>query len=204
MPCSFHRRSSLALLLAASSVWLALAGPISADDSIAKLAAARVPKDAAFLSSSLRLREQAERFIGSRAFAALRGLPSVKRAMEAFEEQKSLPGNPLALVSVFLELPENQQAVEVLADLVSNDSFVYGEPSCVTLMDLFRKLQTANQVAGVVQMVGGRSRGDGLGIELDIDLGNGDEEEDEDDDADEDDADDDCPAENGVHIGIEQ
>jgi len=168
-------RSCLALLFAGTSAWVALVGPTSADDSIATLAAARVPKDAAFLSSSLRLREQAERLLGSRAFAAVRELPSVKRALEAFEEQKSLPGNPLALVSVFLELPENQQAVEVLADLVSNDSFVYGEPSCVTLMDLFKKLQTANQVAGFVRRVGGRSGGDGPGIELDIDLGGGDD-----------------------------
>ncbi len=164
--------SSIALLFAAGFAWVALVGSISADDSIATLAAARVPKDAVFLSSSLRLREQAERFLGSRAFAAIRGLPSVKRAIEAFEEQSSLPGNPLALASVFLELPENRQAVEVLADLVSNDSFVYGEPSCITLMELFRKLQTANQVAGVVRMVRGRSGGDGPGIELeDLEVG---------------------------------
>lgn len=177
-------RSSVALLFAAGSAWVALVGSISADDSIATLAAARVPKDAAFLSSSLRLREQAERFLGSRAVATVRELPSVKRAIKAFEEQASLPGNPLALVSVFLELPENRQAVEVLADLVSNDSFVYGEPSCVTLIDLFKKLQTANQVAGVMRRVRGRSGGDGPGIELDIDLGDGaDKDADKDDGA---------------------
>lgn len=169
--CFSGLRSFVALLFAAGSAWVALVGSISADDSIAKFAAASVPKDAAFLSSSLRLREQAELFLGSRAFAAIRGLPSVKRAIEAFEEQSSLPGNPLALASVFLELPENRQAVEVLADLVSNDSFVYGEPSCITLMELFRKLQTANQVAGVVRMVRGRSGGDGPGIELDLEVG---------------------------------
>jgi len=153
-----------------------------AADGLAELGAATVPKDAAFLSSSLRLREQLQRFADSRAYAALRELPAVKRGLEAYEEQKSLPGNPLALASVFLELPENKQALELLADLVANDSFVYGEPSCTTLFELFRKLQETNQVVGILQMVGGESGG--LGIELDgfeLELDGDDDDEDDDD-----------------------
>ena len=109
-----------------------------------------VPADAAFLSASLRLREQYDRLVQSNAWAALRDLPGVKRALDSFEEQRSMPGSPVSMVDTFVELPENAQAVELLKDMVSRDTFVYGEPSCIAFVKLVQKLQQAQQMAGLL------------------------------------------------------
>ncbi len=115
---------------------------------------ATVPADAAFLFSSLRLKEQFDAIVGSNAFAAIRGLPAVKRAFDSWEEQKEMPGSPVSMFLTFLELPENEQAVELLADMVATDTFVYGEPSCVAFVKLLRKLQQAQQAGAIAGQAG--------------------------------------------------
>ena len=110
---------------------------------------ATVPADAAFLFSSLRLKEQYDAIVESNAFAAIRELPAVKRAFDSWEEQREMPGSPVSMFLTFLELPENEQAVELLTDMVSTDTFVYGEPSCVAFVTLLRKLSQAQQATAV-------------------------------------------------------
>jgi len=144
--------------IAASRRWcqaaMLLIGPLTATAAVAAPPAplagsgvATVPDDAAFLFSSLRLREQYNRLIGSNAYAAIRSLPAVKRALASWEEQREMPGSPVSMFLTFLELPENAQAVELLADMASTDTFLYGESSCVAFATLLRKLQQA-QLAG--------------------------------------------------------
>lgn len=111
---------------------------------------ATVPADAAFLFSSLRLREQYDRLAGSNAYAAVRALPAVKRALSSWDEQREMPGSPVSMFLTFLELPENAQAVELLADMVATDTFLYGESSCVAFVTLLRKLQQAQQAAQII------------------------------------------------------
>jgi hypothetical protein len=112
---------------------------------------ATVPADAAFLFSSLRIQEQYDAIIGSNAFAAIRELPAVKRAFDSWEEQKEMPGSPVSMFLTFLELPENEQAVALLSDMVATDTFVYGEPSCVAFVKLLRKLQQAQQAGAMLE-----------------------------------------------------
>lgn len=112
---------------------------------------ATVPADAAFLFSSLRLKEQYDALVASNAFAAIRELPAVKRAFDSWDEQREMPGSPVSMFLTFLELPENEQAVELLTDMVSTDTFVYGEPSCVAFVKLFRKLSQTQQAAAAVE-----------------------------------------------------
>ncbi|MGI9178141.1 MAG: hypothetical protein ACR2IT_09840 [Pirellulales bacterium] len=159
---------------------------------LAELGVALVPHDAAFLSSSLRLREQYDRIVKSNAFAAIKALPAVQRAIDSFEEQRSTPGSPFSTFDTFMQLPENEEAVEFLADMVATDTFVYGEPSCVAFWRLMRKLVESQQRAGL------RDVGDGgrLTIEEDAIAKQEDEDDDEandddDDDDDEEDEDDD-------------
>ena len=115
---------------------------------------ATVPADAAFLFSSLRLREQYDAIVQSNAFAAIRELPAVKRAFDSWEEQREMPGSPVSMALTFLELPENEQAVELLTDMVATDTFVYGEPSCVAFVTLLRKLTQMQQMAAAVEEEG--------------------------------------------------
>lgn len=108
-----------------------------------------VPRDAAFLSSSLRLREQYDLVVTSNAFAAIKSLPVVARALDSIDEQRTTPGSPFSTFDTFMQLPENERAVELLADMVSTDTFVYGEPSCISFWQLLRKLTAAQQRAGI-------------------------------------------------------
>lgn len=110
---------------------------------------ALVPHDAAFLSSSLRLRQQYDAIARSNSFKAIMGLPAVKRALDSYEEQRSTPGSPFSTFEAFLELPDNRAAADLLTDMVATDTFVYGEPSCVSFWKLVRKVMEAQQRAGI-------------------------------------------------------
>jgi hypothetical protein len=136
-----------AICLAVAGAWQRDA--VAADTKEAALGVSIVPQDAAFVSSTLRLREQYDRLMASRAVAAIKELPAVKRALESYEEARTTPGSPFSTFDAFLQMPENADAAELLADMVSTDSFVYGEPSCVSFWRLVRKIAESQQAAGI-------------------------------------------------------
>jgi len=140
---------------------LATAAPAvpSLADELTTNAAAIVPADAAFLSATLRAREQYDRFVKSNAFTALKDLPAVRRALGSLEEQRSMPGSPFSMAETFMQLPENEQALDVLADMVATDTFVYGEPSCISFLKLLQKLQ---ELQGTAPLRAERGGADGL------------------------------------------
>ena len=119
-----------------------------------------VPADAAFLSSTLRGREQYDRIAGSNAFASLQELPAVKKALEELAKQQAKPGNPLTIAAMFLQMPENQEAFGLLTNMVATDTFVYGTPSWVKVAGLFKKLQQAQQAGNIAAL----SKGTGLDL----------------------------------------
>ncbi|MFM8953772.1 MAG: hypothetical protein ACKOOF_12045 [Planctomycetaceae bacterium] len=133
------------------------------------------PGDAAFFSATLRAREQFDAILASNAYKSIRALPGLKRALESLEEQRTMPGSPLAMIETFMQLPENEQALDLLRDMVSADTFVYGEPSCVPFVRLARRLQQVQQAAGMFAP-------DGVGVDFDFEIPDQDELEDEDDD----------------------
>jgi len=155
-----------------------------AADTLATGGVAMIPEDASFVSATLRAREQYDRFVKSNAFAALKKLPFVSRAADSVEEQKLQPGSPLSIMSTFMELPENEQALELLKDMVSTDTFVYGEPSCVTFVELMKKIQQAQNAAGLLRLASGDASVGGFEVDL---LEGIDPEEMDDDEEDEDD-----------------
>lgn len=110
---------------------------------------ATVPADAAFFSSTLRLKEQVDRFRASTAYARLKKLPAIARGLDSWNEQKDMPGSPVSMALTFLELPENAQAVELVSDMVASDTFVYGEQSCTDFVKLLRIVMAAQQAASI-------------------------------------------------------
>jgi hypothetical protein len=148
-------------------VLVAMCGGIGrAADGIESSGVAMIPHDAAFVSSTLRLREQWQRFAKSNAYAALRKLPAVSRGLDSLEEQKLQPGSPLSMLATFMELPENVQALELLDDMVATDTFVYGEPSCVAFMQLVKKIQQAQNAAGMLRLASGDASVGGFDVDL--------------------------------------
>ncbi len=134
---------------------LATSLPAASAADIADTGLSMIPADAAFVSSSLRLREQYDAIVGSNAFASIKKLPAVKKFFDSLEEQREQPGSPLSIVDTFMQLPENQQAIDLLADMVATDTFVYGEPSWIKVVTLFKKVQQAQQAANILRMAEG-------------------------------------------------
>lgn len=147
----FHRLS----VCVVATVLFAAGRPAMSVADVADTGLAMIPADAAFVSSSLRLREQYEAFVSSNAFASVQQLPAVKKFFDSLEEQRAQPGSPLSIVDTFMQLPENQQAVDLLADMVATDTFVYGEPSWIKPVALLKKVQQAQQAANILGMAGG-------------------------------------------------
>jgi hypothetical protein len=161
LPChvrvgSTVRRGSLACLAALLAAAPALAEAPAASR-LGSLGVAIIPQDAAFVSSSLRIREQYDSLVNSNAFKSILQLPAVRRALDSLEEQRSTPGSALSTFDTFMQLPENEDAVELLADMVATDTFVYGEPSCVSFWQLVRKVAEAQQRASVGEASGGEA-----------------------------------------------
>jgi len=155
---------------------------VDAADSLAGNGVSMIPEDAAFVSATLRAREQYDRFEKSNVWAALRKLPGVVRAIDAIDEQKLQPGSPLSMLETFMQLPENEQALALLKDMVSTDTFVYGDPSCVTFVELLKKIQQAQNAAGVLRMASGDVSLGAIDVEIDGLEGIDVEEMDDDDD----------------------
>jgi len=114
-----------------------------------------IPDDAAFLASTLRGREQYDRIVASNAFASLKELKSVAKALDELAKQQTQPGNPMAIAMMMMQMPDNQEALALLKDMVATDTFVFGTSSWVTVSKLFKKLQSAQQAANVATITKG-------------------------------------------------
>ena len=122
-----------------------------------------IPDDAAFLASTLRGREQYDRIATSNAFASLKELKSVEKALDELAKQQTQPGNPMALAMMMMQMPDNQEAIALLQDMVATDTFVFGTSSWVTFSKLAKKLQSAQQAANVATIT--------KGTDLELDTG---------------------------------
>lgn len=92
-----------------------------------------VPDDVAFYSTSLRLKEQFDAFIGSKAFARIRSLPLVQEGLNAFWKELAEHGTDASFQEFhdFWKDPENRQLLDLLKDMISNEVFCYGDASVV-------------------------------------------------------------------------
>lgn len=162
-------RRVLAISFAAVVCVTCLASVRAAD--IADTGLSMIPADAAFVSATLRGREQYDRIAKSKAFEAIMKLPGVTRALDSLAEQKTQPGSPLSMVDAFMQMPENQQALELLTSMVATDTFFYGEPSCIRLIQLMQKVQRSQQAANILSAASGDMSFEGFddldGIEID-------------------------------------
>ena len=114
-----------------------------------------IPDNAAFVSSTLRGREQYDRIVGSNAFASLKDLKSVAKALDEFTKQQTQPGNPMAIAMMMLQMPGNQEAIDLLKDMVATDTFVFGSSSWVTVSKLFKTIQSAQRAGSFTTLTKG-------------------------------------------------
>jgi hypothetical protein len=86
-----------------------------------------IPADASFYSGSLRMKEQVDILLSSKAWARLLEMPAVKMALGMAKAELEKPGGPKEQWDRSMENPDNQRLVEVLKEMVSEEAFVYGD-----------------------------------------------------------------------------
>jgi hypothetical protein len=139
----------------------ALAGSARGDD-LAKVEGSihKVPADVAFYSSSLRIGEQVDAFLKSRAYAKLRSLPAAKAAYAKMKEEAQKPGNPLGQILAFFRAPENKELGDALLDAVRHEFFAYGSDRSVKFLSLAAEINGAVQFAPLMNKIGGGDKSD--------------------------------------------
>ncbi|MBN2023650.1 MAG: hypothetical protein JW809_12765 [Pirellulales bacterium] len=115
------------------------------------------PDDAALYSSMLRCAEQMKIIAASRAWKNIQAMPAVKMAWEAYEKQSAEPGNPAAQVKMALSDPQVRDALMLLADMFSEEVFVYADADTVGAFDLLQQMNTAISFGPLVVAASGDS-----------------------------------------------
>src|SRR5262245_22631200 len=117
--------AALLLTLAAASCRLAdAAEPTPAKDSSLSL----IPADASFYSAGLRWKEQVDLFYNSRAYKALRSLPTVKKAYEDIMKDAKKEGGPLKQLETFSKSDLGKDIVQIATEAASDEMFLFGGP----------------------------------------------------------------------------
>ncbi|MFV1965010.1 MAG: hypothetical protein ACC628_06275 [Pirellulaceae bacterium] len=147
-----HTRIACACSLVAALTcwWLA---PVAAQDVRETSSLKFVSEDVAFYSTGLRLREQYDAFVGSKAFATLMEIPTIQLGMGMLQGMLQNPPNAQAKIAKeAFEKPENKELVATLVDAVSHEIFVYGSGDYTALLELANKMgqvQRSAQIAAI-------------------------------------------------------
>ena len=104
-----------------------------------------VPANVAFYSSSMRMKEQIDIVGASKAWQKFRAIPFVADVWSKADAQINDPNGPAAIGLQFMELPENQQLLQMLGDMFSNEIAVYGGPKVADCLKLFQLINAAQQ-----------------------------------------------------------
>lgn len=107
-----------------------------------------VPADAAFYSSSLRMREQLNILLGSRAWAKLMQMPGIAMGRQMAMYQLNNAQGPMATVRELMESPENQELLDLAKDMFSQEVAVYGDAQWAPFAELMLGLINSQRFSG--------------------------------------------------------
>lgn len=134
--------------LTALGLLLSLATQVRAEDVDQVGSLKWIPADAAFYSSSLRMKEQLDILLKSKAWAKLKSLPAVQQGLQMMQMQ--MQANPQAAAALqMLEQPENKQLLALLGSMISDEIFVYGDASWGPLLKGLAESNSAMQFGGL-------------------------------------------------------
>lgn len=102
-----------------------------------------IPDDAAVYGAVLRGRERFDAVAGSRAWAKLWAMPSVQSLWEMYQSGADEPGSPMGKVHMALADPQIQDLLALLADMFSDEAFVYGDEDTVSFLHLMQRINSA-------------------------------------------------------------
>src|SRR5262249_45765414 len=109
------------------------------------------PADAEIYSVMLRNAEQWKMLTSSNAWAKLTDLEGVQMAWQQVQKQLNDPKNPIVQ---FFKAKENQELLELLGDMVSNEVFFYSPAGFSDFLQLMSEIQGA-RIGEMFAMLGG-------------------------------------------------
>jgi hypothetical protein len=118
-----------------------------------------IPADAAFYSSMLRNREQVEAIKNSKAWAKIMEMPVVQFGLLMYNAQAQSPGSGPAQLQAVLENPEMRKVIDLLAEMASDEIFVYGDKSFADFLQLVQDVSSATRFGPVVLQITGQAGG---------------------------------------------
>jgi len=155
----FGRKVSLGfglLIVAAYLLSAAAEGPALAAKPVPSLDV--VPADAAFFSAALRNREQIDAVINSKAFAKIKALPYVQMGLGFYSMQAADPNSPVGRIEAARRDPEVKKSLAFLADICSDEVFIYGGPGFNRLIELFQRTYGAVQFGPAMAAIHGQAQ----------------------------------------------
>ncbi|HEV8062870.1 MAG TPA: hypothetical protein VGP68_23525 [Gemmataceae bacterium] len=152
-----HARAKRGLgWLAAIGLVLSLAAPGRGED-VEQIGSLKwIPADASFYGSSLRMKEQIDIVLKSKAWAKLMSLPALQQAKQMLDVQ--LQSNPQA--GMFLQhynQPENKQLLGLLGAMFSEEVFVYGDSSWGSLVKALSESNSSMQFGQYSALLAGQA-----------------------------------------------
>ena len=133
-----------------------LTGPHGPQNDGASALACVVPVDAAFYSASLRLKEQLDIFLESKTYQRLNeiGLVQIGKAqLMLLWQQAAMP--QVAEFRQYVESPEGQDAIALLKDMFSEETFVYGSSDVADALAMFTAVNSISRQARIEAIAGG-------------------------------------------------
>lgn len=106
-----------------------------------------VPADASVYVASLNWGEQIEIIGRSNAWQKFKSIPSVAMVWQMAEAQINDPNGPASIALQMMQLPENQQLLQMLGDMFSGEVVFYGGPKAIDCIELYSLLNGANTFA---------------------------------------------------------
>jgi hypothetical protein len=126
-----------------------------------------VPADAAFYSAMLRNGEQIEAIAKSKAWAKIKALPLVQMLMTKVKEEWEDPNGKMAGLAQFYAQPENQELVEMLLDMFSNEMFCYAGENYIGVSGVIAQAMGAMQYGpAMAQLSGEEVAGDSTKVQV--------------------------------------
>lgn len=141
-----HFRKAALILLFAASLAAAFPAPARAAEKLGN-SLDFVPADAAFYASSMRMKEQLEILLSSKAWARLMELPAAKMGLGMLRAEIEKPGGAKKQWDDFSKNPDNARLVELSKDLISNEMFIYGDEQFADFVGLMFEALNSVQYA---------------------------------------------------------
>src|SRR3954467_6841380 len=108
----------------------------------------KVPADASFYSANLRFGEQWHTFVQSKAYAKLMEIPLFQMAKMQVTYQWQQSEEPtIAKVREYIQSPAGQDAVAILKEMFSDESFIYGGSDIAETISVFMELNSVRRTA---------------------------------------------------------